>query len=146
MSLAPKAQAALNKFTLALDEFVKVQVPKKALAVQQKIALDALRLVVKKSPVDTGRFRGEWQLSLTRTTKLTNRLDKRRRGTNPNGDVVAQEAANIASADPYGVIWLTNALPYAEALENGHSKQAPQGVLALSLTELRARIARELSA
>ena len=30
----------------------------------------------------------------------------------------------------YGVIYIQNNLPYAEALENGHSQQAPTGVYA----------------
>ncbi|EFO5343979.1 HK97 gp10 family phage protein, partial [Escherichia coli] len=36
----------------------------------------------------------------------------------------------ISKAANYGVIYIQNNLPYAEALENGHSQQAPTGVYA----------------
>lgn len=37
-----------------------------------------------------------------------------------------------------GVVYMSNAVPYAEALENGHSGQAPQGVLKLAVMDTEA--------
>ena len=46
----------LNKEILETDEKIDIAV--------QKIGIDALKNVVKKSPVDTGRFRGNWQTTI----------------------------------------------------------------------------------
>jgi hypothetical protein len=90
--------------------------------------------VVKKSPVDTGRFRGNWQLSdnpPTPSVQLTARLDK-------SGQVVI-ELARVAVQDirAGGVSYITNGLPYGPRLEYGWSKQAPSGMVRLTVNELQ---------
>jgi hypothetical protein len=50
----------------------------------------------------------------------------------------AQALASYAGKDGWPVIYLQNSLPYALRLENGWSKQAPGGVLALTVNELEA--------
>ena len=136
-------EQSLRQFNLELDRFIGKLVPQEALDIQQKVALDALRLVVKKSPVKTGRFRGNWHLSTTPSEATFGTLDPQPRGSEPSGAVEAQSLALIASAQPYGIIYLQNALPYAEAIERGHSGQTPLGVLAVSFAELQARVAAQ---
>jgi hypothetical protein len=76
--------------------------------------------VVMRSPVDTGRFRGNWQVTAGRPGGgPTMKTDK-----SGNATLAAMKAA--IPANPQGQsIYITNRVPYALLLENGHSKQAP---------------------
>ncbi|KGA31119.1 hypothetical protein [Pectobacterium odoriferum] len=89
------------------------------------IAIQFLNEIVISSPVDTGRFRANNQVSIgTADYSTTTATDKV--GT----PTLQQGSAVIAQGKPYSVIYIQNNLPYAEPLENGHSKQAPTGVYA----------------
>ena len=111
----------------------------------RRISLDIYKRVILKSPVDTGRFRGNWQAAIGRAPSGTDDSD-----TWPQGDVVGGEGpiyfAKVAEADAklFGAkagdtIYLANNLPYAVRLEEGYSKtQAPQGMVALTVQEFAA--------
>lgn len=91
------------------------------------ISLQLLNEIVSRSPVDTGRFRANNQVSIgSPEYSTTDTTDK-------NGSVTLQQgSAVIAQGKPYSVIYIQNNLPYAEPLENGHSQQAPAGIYAVS--------------
>lgn len=120
-----------RKFGEALDRFVKVGTPEAARRAHREVTILALRLIVKKSPVDTGRFRGNWQTSPD--ASLPGEV----------GPPYKDATALVSEADarlrrdlkPFGTTYITNNLPYAEPLENGHSKQAPEGMVAVTLAE-----------
>ena len=96
-----------------------------------KIAMEALNRVVMKSPVDTGRFRANWTVAVGRQDlSTTEETDKSGTAT------IAKGSQIILGQKGPAVIWLSNNLPYAQALENGHSKQAPMGMVALTYNEL----------
>jgi hypothetical protein len=122
------------QFRLDIEDFIRRQVPEIAAAVQAKVVLQGLVGVVRKSPVDTGRFRGNWQVTQGEpAVGETGRED-------PTGEsTIAAGSASAASLTPYSVAWITNNVPYAQRLEEGWSQQAPQGVVALTLAELRAQ-------
>jgi len=102
--------------------------------VVRKFALEALKRVVMKSPVDTGRFRGNWSVSFGSPIAGEDTTDK-------TGDTtIARGSAVIDKADAKQIVWLSNHLPYASALENGHSQQAPAGVVAVTYAELQAML------
>lgn len=90
---------------------------------------DILKDLVIGSPVDTGRFRGNWQITFNRAPLYAiNAYDQTGAKTIQNGN------ANIALfAKGTGItsIWFSNMLIYANALEYGHSKQAPNGVMGI---------------
>ncbi|MCP4660987.1 MAG: hypothetical protein GY856_36765 [bacterium] len=96
---------------------------------QRKLALQALRGVVTRTPVDTGRARGNWQTTTARPA------DDQVAGV--GADPIAEGTPTITAAPPFGVIWLSNNVPYIEVLEDGSSAQAPNGMLNLTLGELR---------
>lgn len=126
-----------DAFNFALDlrkfaDSIPVEMVK---PVVQKLAMHALRGVVMKSPVDTGRFRGNWNVAVNRIDySVTAETDK------SGGSVIAKGAAIIASAEPDQAICISNNVPYAVALEFGHSKQAPAGIVALTFAELESMI------
>ncbi|HIA2822825.1 TPA: HK97 gp10 family phage protein [Escherichia coli] len=89
------------------------------------IAIQILTAIDIAAPVDTGRFRNNNQVSLQHPDfGISDNVD-------PNGTIAVQRGIGVISkAANYGVIYIQNNLPYAEALENGHSQQAPTGVYA----------------
>ena len=91
------------------------------------ISIQILNKIDEASPVDTGRFRRNNMVSLMSPDySITGEVD-------PGGVMALQIGiAVISKAANYGIIYIQNNLPYAESLENGHSKQAPTGVYANS--------------
>ncbi|EPT8701509.1 HK97 gp10 family phage protein [Escherichia coli] len=89
------------------------------------IAMQILTAIDIAVPVDTGRFRNNNLVSLQHPDfGISDNVD-------PNGTIAVQRGIGVISkAANYGVIYIQNNLPYAEALENGHSQQAPTGVYA----------------
>lgn len=91
------------------------------------ISLQLLNEIVQRSPVDTGRFRANNQVSIgSPEYNVTDATDK------SGGATLQQGSAVIAQGKPFSVIYIQNNLPYAEALEDGHSQQAPAGIYAVS--------------
>lgn len=124
-------------FALDLRKFADSIPEEMVKPVVQKLAMHALNGVVMKSPVDTGRFRGNWNVAVNRIDySVTAETDK------SGGSVIAKGAAIIASAEPDQAIYISNNLPYATALETGHSKQAPIGMVAVTFAELESMLVR----
>jgi hypothetical protein len=114
--------ADLKAFAKKLDLGIGVVV--------EKIGQDLFTKIVKRTPVDTGRMRASWAVSLSE----------------PSGFVPGQEGPFAAPAFNAGQItgmttlWIVSNLVYAEPLENGHSGQAPQGMVKISVAETAAEI------
>ena len=117
----------------ALAEKAKLDVE----TVAKKVTADLFTAVVLKSPVDTGRFRANWNVSVGAPDYTTTTSTAKGRGVT--------EAARAATLDIGGVVWLANGLPYARRLEFGWSKQAPTGMVRLSLLEFRRNALRALN-
>jgi hypothetical protein len=82
-----------------------------------------------RSPVDTGRFRGNWQFGKdTIPQGALNRLDT-------TGSLAQTEAQKAMTSPLGGVAYFVNNLPYARRLENGYSQQAPVGMVRVSVRE-----------
>lgn len=104
----------------------------------RKISLELFSRVILRSPVDTGRFRGNWQVQIGSVPNGTLSLeDKSGQAT------ISKATASAAGVEAGDIIYLVNNLPYANKLEQGHSTQAPAGMVALSVQEFRA-IANEI--
>lgn len=75
-----------------------------------------------------GLFRGNWQLSVDMPTLTeTGRID-------PTGaEATAENLAAIPEQAFGHVYYLTNNVPYANRIENGWSRQAPAGVVGLTV-------------
>jgi len=123
----------LRSFQLQLDRAYERKVEQRVAQVTRWVALEALRRVVLKSPVDTGRFRGNWQTAVSvRPDGVVEVEDK------DGGQTISEGSRNIAQLKPYEVVYLSNNVPYARKLEDGHSRQAPQGVVSITVAELAA--------
>ena len=100
--------------------------------VARKLTLDLFRSVVLKSPVDTGRFRANWNVSYGTPDYTTTQSVERGRGLT--------EASKALTLPIGGVQYMSNGLPYARQLEYGWSKQAPAGMVRLSVIEVAGRL------
>lgn len=77
-----------------------------------------------------GRFKGAWMLSIGSPDKSIGTA------VDPTGDnTKAAHAAVIATTKAGDVVYFQNNLPYAKRLEQGWSKQAPIGMVALTVVE-----------
>lgn len=106
----------------------------------RKIALELFSRVILKSPVDTGRFRANWQVAVGSIPSGTLELDDRS-GT----ATISKATAGTAGVKAGDVIYLVNNLPYAQRLEDGYSQQAPAGMVGLTVQEFQ-RVVRQIGA
>lgn len=100
--------------------------------------------LVRGSPVDTGRFRANWQITYNAVPLYAlNEYDK-------EGSKTIAAGVRVANALPLGrggavtTIYFSNMLIYANALEYGHSRQAPAGVLGIVAVKLRTYMAQAI--
>ena len=95
-------------------------------------SLNVLRLLVKATPVDTGRAKGNWFVSTGSPSRSES--DSRKAST-----AVSEGSSVIASAIriSYPTITVSNNLPYIEKLNNGHSDQAPAKFVELAIQRVK---------
>jgi hypothetical protein len=110
---------------------VEIETAQKANQFKRAVALQVLSGVVMKTPVDTGRARGNWQASInTPDVGPSTRTD-------PNGGTtIAEGSQEIENAGAGDDIWIHNNLIYVPVLETGTSMQAPTGMLEVTLAEV----------
>jgi hypothetical protein len=127
--------------------------------VLRKLAFDAFAGVLRKSPVDTGRFRSNWRIGINRfdltltaapltRDPLSGRFVSKgfTRGSSPSGVEAAQGYSSIATAKWGDYVAITNNLHYGPRLENGYSKQAPTGMVKVTFEEVKAGVAKAVAA
>ena len=120
-----KAIAERNKVKLSL--------------VVRKTVLDMAGQMIRLSPVDTGRFRSNWQYGGgLMNTDTGSRIDA------SGASSIGRITAGIGGWRPGETMWITNSLPYAQRLESGWSKQAPAGVVRTTFASFEAHFARAL--
>jgi hypothetical protein len=136
-------------FALDLDRFAR-KTNAKADAVVRKIVLDIGTSLVFKSPVgDTthwkhpappgyvgGRFRANWQYGNELPTSTLAAID-------PSGAATVGKLFSSVQIKAAGKLhFLVNRLPYGPALEEGHSRQAPHGMVGLTVIEFQPIVER----
>lgn len=124
-------------FSLDLSRLIKKAKGNTEIAVR-KVMLETFSRVVMKSPVDTGRFRANWQSGIGKySTETSEETDK-------NGAITIGKISTIIDGVKLDGrhVYLVNSLPYATQLEYGSSKQAPAGMVRTTLAEITARYGR----
>lgn len=96
--------------------------------VVRKVSIDAFSEVIRMSPVDSGRFKGNWMAGVNMAPGgyVWEQYDP------AGGATIAEASGRVEVAEAGDVIWLVNNLPYASRLENGWSGQAPSGMVRLT--------------
>lgn len=101
--------------------------------VARKIVGEVFRRVILRTPVRTGRARGNWQSSTG--SPASGALGESCNA--PVGTAPVLRALEVVRGwqTGAGAVYLANNLPYIERLENGWSRQAPSGMVALTIAE-----------
>lgn len=127
----------MSKFTLDVAAFVE-KAKKNPETVVRAVSLKLFSAIIKSSPVDTGRFRNNWQT--TGQAPATGLIA----GVDPTGNKAVNSAATFITNSPvWNTFTLTNNLPYAERLEYGWSKQAPIGMVRVNIARFNSLLAEE---
>lgn len=94
----------------------------------RRVMIEIGTTVIRLSPVDTGRFRGNWQFTVDAPASAS--LDN----YDPDGhDTIAQLVAEAQHLSYGQTAYLVNNLIYSIPLEYGHSGQAPAGMVRITL-------------
>lgn len=98
------------------------------------VEMEMFSRIILRSPVDTGRFRGNWFVDQRLEADLTDKT---------GAVTIDKMQAAVMASEIGGVTSFINSLPYSERLEFGYSKQAPEGMLRLTAAEFGAVVQDE---
>lgn len=116
---------------LAFDRQMEAFAKKANISIDRAIRGTSIKLfsaIILASPVDTGRFRANWQASNERPASGE---------VNGFADPVNKVATYINGAPFANEFTLANNLPYAYKLEFGYSNQAPQGMVRINVARFQ---------
>lgn len=114
---------------------------KKNLSMHKAIAMTAIRLgtnIIERTPIDTGRAKGNWLPAYGSAD-----TDTSESRTASEAIAALSVKFTVAEVGRNSSIFITNSLPYVNRLEYGYSKQAPNGMVRLSVAEFREILTRE---
>jgi hypothetical protein len=147
---------SLFQFGASIDAFARKIGVQLDVAIR-RVALEVYAMVTVKTPVDTGRARASWNISRG-TIDLSNVPDTDGK-TLGVAEIEGRHAEQIAKLKGAKLIaegalgkayliepiYITNNLPYIIFLEGGSSQQAPNGMVAITVAEIEARLRAGLS-
>ena len=122
---------SLREFNEAVDAS-KDDAKRDTLAVHRLIALEALRRIVLKTPVDTGAARGSWRLNIGEAPEPDDPNTQKSPWT-----IIIEANSLLRTLKRGKTVWISSSLDYILFLEDGSSEQAPQGMIAVTLEELK---------
>lgn len=127
----------MSKFTLDVRAFCE-KAKKNPETVMRQVSMGLFRTIIKESPVDTGRFKLNWQASgPTPASGIVDGVDK-------SGAIATGKMVNfVTTTSTWQELTLTNNLPYAQRLEYGWSQQAPTGVVEVNVLRFQQLINEE---
>ena len=128
-----------SKALMDLSVYVNGEVAK----VIRKACVDLYRRIVERTPVDTGRAKANWQLSTVSTSDKKDDIDGF--SANEISSIINENASNLKVTVNTDKVVIYNNLEYMSYLERGDSKQAPQGMVAVSLAEFEQHFKKALS-
>ena len=130
---------ALGNFELDIARFVAKANGNINLVIR-KIALDLFSRVIMKTPVDEGRARGSWSVAIGAIPPDEVHVNDK------DGSVtLARVAAATLGLKAGDIVYMTSSLDYIKALEYGHSKQAPAGMVRITVQEFPGVVAKAAS-
>jgi hypothetical protein len=119
----------VSRFALDIERFAK----KTGIALDRAVRMIVIEVgssIIRMTPVDTGRLKGEWQFTIQPAAIPTGREDKDQSGATTAARLTAGSIEFRAGMVGY----ITNLMPYAIPIELGHSKvKSPQGMVRITL-------------
>ena len=128
-----------GNFVLDLTKFIAKANAAPGLVVK-KACFDMFSRIVQLTPVDTGRAKAGWQVGVNTMPP----------GSDPGpvakgGKAPAPKPINIPNIQSGDTLWLVNNVQYITVLEDGHSQQAPAGMVKTTITEFQSYIAKAVA-
>lgn len=148
-------------FRLELERFTTQTVPGAAADMQRRIVAEVLTGIVQRTPVGNadkwagnvarkakglaslpkgyvgGQARRNWQVTIDAPAQTPIA------GTDPGGEATLTAGyAAAAGIQKPSQVWISNPLEYMEPLENGWSRQAPEGMVARAIADIVAKYSR----
>ena len=129
-------------FESGIRRHISLTATPNATGLVKKITFEAFSRMIMKTPVDSGRARGNWQAEINAVPSgQIDDIDKGKKGStasdgsgsSPTKDKVLGVVSKIKLGDS---IILANNLDYIQNLEDGSSKQSPGGMVKVTLAEL----------
>lgn len=103
------------------------------------VALELFSSVIRDTPVDTGRARGNWQTSIG--TPKESEIDR-----DGSGPALAEAARETSKFGMGKLVWLSNNMPYIYRLEFlGWSKQAPSGMARKNVARIQSIVRKAVA-
>lgn len=103
--------------------------------VRRAVILELFSSVIKDSPVDTGRFKGNWQTTIGNAA--TGNIGIRGEST-----AISEISRNLGELG--SVVFMANNLPYSHRLEyDGWSGQAPNGMVRKNMIRVESIVRRK---
>ena len=129
---AARLKTNMAAFNAELRAFTDKMLPRELVVFHKRLILQALDSIVKMTPVDTGRAKGNWQVTIgSPASGILDRTDK------AGNTTIAIGRSQIVGLRPFSIVWITNNLPYAISLEGGWSSIAPVGMVAVTIAEMQ---------
>lgn len=98
----------------------------------REVVIEIGSSVIRLSPVDTGRFKGNWQFSVgSPSNHSINTFDK------AGHETITALVAEVSNLEAGQVAYIVNNLVYGIPLEYGHSDQAPAGMVQITLARFQ---------
>ncbi len=141
-------------YSINVRRWARKTVPDRLVEIHRQIAFEAMRRIVLRTPVDSGRLRGNWWLTIDVIPVSERQV----------ADPLALAIGRLTTLGPYKVVHITNNVPYGPIVERGgfipknpgpskdprpgrkgrvlvlggFSVQAPQGMVSVTVRELAA--------
>lgn len=132
------------EFTAKIAKWIKETEARFQLIVRA-LAFEVHDRVIDRTPVDSGRARASWNLSINAPV-TTVAPEPKKRSRRAALESARSVRAQLPSFDAFrDTVWITNAVPYILRLEHGSSKQAPVGMVAVTIAEVEAGIILKVS-
>ena len=98
----------------------------------REVVIEIGTSVIRLSPVDTGRFKGNWQFTVgAPSNQSIDTFDK------AGHETIATLVAEVSKLEAGQVAYIVNNLVYGVPLEYGHSDQAPAGMVQITLASFQ---------
>lgn len=133
-------ETSLNYVESAFDAFNDA-IENAVMDNQESLALDLYGRITNKNPVQSGRSRAAWNISVNSVDTSIPKEKPKVKNKNGDGFLVTYKPKSVSSIKrvPYSTIFITNNLPYILKLEDGSSQQSPMGMVAVSVEEVYIR-------
>lgn len=117
----------MGKFALDVSKFAL----KTGMAMDRAVRMIVIEVggsIIRMTPVDTGRLKGEWQFTIEPASSETG-LKGKAAQAKLQSDAIEFKAGMVG--------YITNLMPYAIPIEFGGSKKAPGGMVRITLERFK---------